>query len=99
MQNLVSWAPYLKLGQSPGRTMVRAYGQHISGYDDLPENVRANLKKYTPEIFDLAGWTEMRLDSLDFAKSLAEKRSKGTLDIDQEDYVAPTIRKFDNLRE
>jgi len=26
MQNLVSWAPYLKLGQSPGRTMVRAYG-------------------------------------------------------------------------
>lgn len=97
MQNLVSWAPYLKLGQSPGRTMVRAYGQHISGYDDLPEKIRANFKKYTPEIFDLESWTDMRLDSLDLENSLVEARANGTLDIDQDDYVAPVIKKFDEL--
>jgi len=97
MQNLVSWAPYLKLGQSSGRTMVRAYGQHISGFDDLPEDFRANLKKCTPEIFDLDAWTDMRLDSVDLANELAEARKNGTLDIDQDDYVAPVIKKFDQL--
>jgi len=96
-QNLVSWAPYLKLGQSPGRTMVRAYGQHINGFDDLPEDIRANLKKYTAEIFNVDTWTEMRLDSVDFARELAEKRAAGTLDIDQPGYVAPPVRKFDEL--
>jgi hypothetical protein len=99
MQNLVSWAPYLRLGQSPGRTMVRAYGQHISGFDDLPENVRANLRKYTPEIFDVNGWTEMKLDSIEFANSLTKKREDGTLDIDQPGYVPPVIKKFDELPE
>jgi hypothetical protein len=98
-QNLVSWAPYLKLGESPGRTMVRAYGQHINGFDDLPEDIRANLKKYTPEIFNIEAWTEMRLDSVEFAQSLAEKRASGTLDIDQPGYVPPVIKKFDDLPE
>ena len=97
MQNLVSWAPYLKLGQSPGRTMVRAYGQHISGPDDLPENVRANLQKYTPEIFDLASWTDLRIDSIELNNKLAEAREDGTLDIDQPGYVAPRIKRFDEL--
>ena len=97
MQNFVSWAPYLKLGTSPGRTMVRAYGQHISGFDDLPKGVWANLKKYTPEIFDLDAWADMRLDSVDLANELAEARKNGTLDIDQADYMAPVIKKFDEL--
>lgn len=97
MQNFVSWSPFLKLGQSPGRTMVRAYGQHISGYDALPKDIRDNLEKYTPEIFDIEAWTELRLDSIDLAKSLAKKRAEGTLDIDQEDYVPFKIKKFDEL--
>lgn len=97
MQNLVSWAPYLKLGQSPGRTMVRAYGQHISGFDDLPANIRENLKKYTPEIFDISSWTELRMDGPELADGLAEARKNGTLDIDQPGYVAPKIKKFDEL--
>ena len=99
MQNLVSWAPYLKLGQSPGRTMVRAYGQHISGPDDLPQVVRSNLEKYTPEIFDLDNWTEVRIDSVELAQELAKARADGTLDIDQPDYVAPRIKRFDELGE
>jgi hypothetical protein len=97
MQNLVSWAPYLKLGQSPGRTMVRAYGQHISGFDDLPQDVRANLEKYTPEIFDLDSWTDMRLDSVEYENKLREQREAGTLDIDQEGYTAPVIKRFNEL--
>lgn len=92
MQNLVSWAPYLKLGDSPGRTMVRAYGQHISGYDALPEQIRKNLQTYTPEIFDLENWTETRVDSVELVQTLAEKREQGTLDIDQPGYVAPRIK-------
>jgi hypothetical protein len=98
-QNLVSWAPYLKLGQSPGRTMVRAYGQHISGFEDLPKDVRANLRKYTPEIFDIDSWTEVKLDSIEFANSLTQKRQNGALDIDQTNYAAPVVRKFDELAE
>lgn len=97
MQNLVSWAPYLKLGQSPGRTMVRAYGQHISGYDALPEDIRANLEKYTPEIFDLEAWTDVRIDSMELAADLAAQREAGTLDIDQKDYVPFRVKKFDEL--
>lgn len=92
MQNLVSWAPYLKVGQYPGRTMVRAYGQHISGYDALPVNIRKNLKKYTPEIFDIEGWTETRIDSVDLIDDLLEKRASGTLDIDQPNYRPKKVR-------
>ncbi len=97
MQNLVSWAPFLKLGQSPGRTMVRAYGQHISGYDALPKDIRANLEKYTPEIFDIDAWTDLRMDTIELAQELAAQRAAGTLDIDQPDYVPFEVKKFDEL--
>jgi len=99
MQNLVSWAPFLKLGQSPGRTMVRAYGQHISGYEALPADIRENLEKYTPEIFDIESWTETRMDSIELAQSLAKQRADGTLDIDQEDYVPFEVKKFNEIGE
>ena len=97
MQNLVSWAPFMKLGDSPGRTMARAYGQHISGYDELPEKVRENLETYTPEIFDLENWKDVRIDSAELVQSLAEKREKGTLDIDQPGYEARKVRSFDKV--
>ena len=93
MQNLVSWAPYLKMGDHPGRTMVRAYGQHISGFDALPLKIRQNLETYTPEIFDIENWTETRLDSVDLMAELVEKRENGTLDIDQPGYVAKPVRE------
>lgn len=99
MQNLVSWAPFLKLGRSPGRTMVRAYGQHISGYDALPKDIRANLEKYTPEIFDTDSWTDLRMDTIELVQDLAAKRTAGTLDIDQPDYVPFEVKKFDELNE
>ena len=91
MQNLVSWSPYFKMGQNPGRTMARAYGQHINGFEDLPTDIRENLKKYTPEIFD-ENWTEMRIDSVELVQDLQAKRQAGTLDIDQEGYVPFEIK-------
>lgn len=97
MQNFVSWAPYFKLGNSPGRTMARAYGQHISGYEALPERIRADFAKYTPEILDIEPWVIPRIDSIDLMKELMEKREAGTLDIDQEDYVPFTVKKFDEV--
>ncbi len=97
MQNLVSWAPYLKMGDAPGRTMVRAYGQHISGFDALPQEIRANLEQYTPEIFDLGDWQEPRIDGVEFMQKLAQKRADGTLDIDQPDYKEPEIKSFFEL--
>jgi len=99
MQNLVSWAPFLKLGQHPGRTMVRAYGQHVSGFDALPADIRANLKKHTPEIFDVDGWTDLRMDSIDLAISLQTKRAQGTLDIDQADYVPFKVKSLEEMQE
>lgn len=99
MQNLVSWAPFLKLGQSPGRTMVRAYGQHISGFDALPADIRSNLEKYTPEIFDIDAWKDLRMDSIELNQDLAAQRAAGTLDIDQEDYVPFQVKKFDELED
>ena len=97
MQNLVSFAPFLKLGQQPGRTMVRSYGQHISGFDDLPAEVRENLEKYTPEIFNIDEWTELRLDSVDLEKELHAKRDAGTLDIDQADYVPFKVKPLSEI--
>ena len=77
--------------------MVRAYGQHINGYDDLPAKIRANLMKYTPEIFDIENWTETRLDSVELMQELIKQREDGTLDIDQPDYTAPRIKSFDEV--
>ncbi|MEM6586611.1 MAG: DUF1838 family protein, partial [Pseudomonadota bacterium] len=99
MQNLVSWSPYLKMGDTPGRTMVRAYGQHISGFDALPETTRANLEKFTPEIFDLASWEQPRIDGVEFMQKLVEQRVNGTLDIDQPGYKAPKVKSFFELED
>ena len=98
MQNLVSWGPPFKMGSSPGRTMVRAYGQHIAGYDSLPDDIRANLEKETPEIFDLESWVDVRLDTFEFMEKLEAEREAGTLDIDQPDYVPYKVKKFDEIK-
>ena len=99
MQNLVSFSPFMKLGQTPGRTMARAYGQHISGFDALPIDIRTNLEKYTPEIFDIEAWTELRMDSIELANDLMEQRANGTLDIDQPDYVPYSVKTLDEVLE
>lgn len=66
-QNLVSWHPWLGMGQRDGRTFGRAYGAKLAGGDALPGDVRRALETHTPEIFDLDGWGKPRNDFMDFA--------------------------------
>lgn len=73
MQNLISWSPFLKMGTSPGRTMVRAYGTHIDSLDDLPPEVIAGLRAHTPAIFETDDWTELRIDAVDFMMEVRAK--------------------------
>ena len=81
MQNLVSWAPFLEMGRRPGRTMVRAYGGHIDGPQDIPANVYENLQKFAPDIFDIDNWTDFRIDTIDYLLDLEKKRDSGELTI------------------
>lgn len=66
-QNLVSWHPWLGMGQRDGRTFGRAYGAKLAGASALPGDVRRALEVHTPEIFDLDGWEKPRNDFMDFA--------------------------------
>jgi hypothetical protein len=68
-QNLVSWHPWLGMGQQDGRTFGRAYGAKLAGGTALPGDVRRALEAHTPEIFDLDGWGKPRNDFMDFASS------------------------------
>lgn len=82
MQNMVSWAPYMRMGLKPGRTMVRAFGQHISGPEELPETIRENLEIYAPQIFDTDNWTEMKIDSIDYFYEIKAKIDSGEIVIE-----------------
>jgi hypothetical protein len=66
-QNLVTWHPWLGMGQREGRTFGRSYGAKIPGPAALPAEVRRSLEAHTPEIFDLDGWDKPRNDYMDFA--------------------------------
>ncbi|MCG8443963.1 MAG: DUF1838 domain-containing protein, partial [Caulobacterales bacterium] len=79
MQNLTSWQPFFEMGQRPGRTMARAFGQNISGFDALAGNIRADFEKHTPEIMDTDNWTETRFDTFDYFNTLNAKREAGEL--------------------
>ncbi|WP_317930425.1 DUF1838 family protein [Halioxenophilus sp. WMMB6] len=75
-QNLTSWHPYLRLGRTPGRIMVRAFGTNFSGFDALEPNVRSAFEKYTPEIFDTDNWTDLRFDSVDYYQKMMAKKKR-----------------------
>lgn len=77
MQNLTSWQPFLRLGQTEGRSMARAFGQNISGFDDLAPNIRKGFETYTPDIFNTDKWQTLKYDSVDFYnKAVADKKRK-----------------------
>jgi hypothetical protein len=65
-QNLVSFHPWLGMGQKPGRTYGKAFGSKLRSLDELPAVTRANLEKKTPEIFDIKSWTKPRLDFVEY---------------------------------
>lgn len=59
LQNLTSWSPWLRMGQTPGRSWGRGFGKKIAGIDDIPAFARADLERRHPQIFDLDSWTEL----------------------------------------
>ncbi len=59
LQNLVTWGPWLRMGQRPGRSWGRGFGQKIDGVDQMPAFARADIERRHPEIFDLDSWTEL----------------------------------------
>jgi mannose-6-phosphate isomerase-like protein (cupin superfamily) len=65
-QNLVSFHPWIGMGQKPGRTYGKAYGSKLATLDELPPVVRGNLEKKTPEIFNIGAWTKPRLDFIEY---------------------------------
>lgn len=76
MQNLVSWQPFLRMKGLPGRTMARAWGQHISGPEVLDPEVREAFEKYTPDIFRTDEWTDVRFDSVDYYNKMVAQRAE-----------------------
>jgi len=69
-QNLVSWHPWLGMGDRPGRTFGRAYGNKLAnGFSDVPAPLRAAIEKQTPEMLDIENWKEFRNDMEDYKKA------------------------------
>lgn len=76
-QNLVSFQPWIGMGNRPGRTWGRALGAKLRSLDDIPAAARKGLEKKTPMLFDLASWPKDRDDAAEFKKVLRMKRGKG----------------------
>jgi hypothetical protein len=69
-QNLVTWHPWLGMGQYPGRTFGRAFGTKLpNGLNDVPEKILAGFEKHTPEILDIDNWSGRRNDFIDYMKT------------------------------
>ncbi len=79
LQNFVSWASWLRMGEYEGGTTVRGFGTEIPGFDALEPNIRAALEKYTPEIFETDTWTTTRFDEIDFFNEMKAKREAGEI--------------------
>ncbi len=79
MQNLISWGVFMKMGLRPGRTMARAYGTNIDSLDDIPPEYLEGLKKYTPDIFEVDEWTDMRIDAVDFMNEIKAQIDSGEI--------------------
>ncbi len=65
-QNMVSFHPWIGMGQKAGRTYGKAYGSKLGSLEEMPAAARANIEKKTPEIFDIPSWTKPRLDFVEF---------------------------------
>lgn len=74
LTNFVSWAPWLGMGQKPGRTYGRGFGRKIAGAESLPASVRAGIEKHTPQVLDIANWGPDYDDIEDYKQRLKNKR-------------------------
>lgn len=68
LQNKNRWAPWMGMGDRPGGTVARGYGGKIRGLDDLPPGVAEGARRFVPEIFETATWTEFLFEDSEYLK-------------------------------
>jgi len=73
LHNKNRWAPWMGMGDRPGGTVARGFGGKVASLDALPASVRAGAKRFVPEVFDTANWTQFQFEDSEYLKSL-EKR-------------------------
>ncbi|MFT7286162.1 MAG: hypothetical protein ACI87W_000266 [Halieaceae bacterium] len=57
LQNKNAYTPWMKMGNTPGGTVVRGYGTKVASLDNLPRGVLEGFRKHIPEILDTDSWT------------------------------------------
>lgn len=63
LQNKNAYAPWMKMGDTPGGTVVRGFGAKVASLDALPKGVLKGYETYTPEILETDSWTEFVSES------------------------------------
>jgi hypothetical protein len=77
MTNLVSWSPWLGMGQRPGRTYARGVGAKIAGPAALAPLVLKSIERYTPQVLDIPNWGPPYDDIADYKEKLKAARARG----------------------
>jgi hypothetical protein len=73
LQNKNRWAPWMGMGDRPGGTVARGFGGKVASLDALPEAVKAGARRFVPQIFETATWSEFVFEDSEYLKELAEK--------------------------
>jgi len=73
LQNKNRWAPWMGMGDRPGGTVARGFGGKVASLDALPETVKAGARRFVPQIFETATWSEFVFEDSEYLKELAEK--------------------------
>jgi hypothetical protein len=77
LQNKGHWQSWMGMDDRPGGTVARGYGSKIGSLDALPDIVKENARKYVPEIFDTANWTEFLFEESAMLKAQGSNASRG----------------------
>lgn len=75
LQNKNRWAPWMGMDERPGGTVARGFGGKVANLDALPEVVKAGARRFVPQIFETAGWSEFVFEDSEYLKELAEKKN------------------------
>jgi len=56
LANKNQWQPWMEMGDQPGGTVARGFGNKIAGLGDLPEGTLDEFGRLTPRILDIDNW-------------------------------------------
>lgn len=76
LNNFVTWAPWLRMAQRPGRTYGRGAGLKISGPTAMPAAVLKSIERFTPQVLDVPNWGPPHNDMVEYKKELDAARAK-----------------------